>query len=151
MKNVTHSGKIRKHWFVLILLGLFACGRSPTEPGGGGSVSSPISGTWSGRLTCGGRPSESVVASVTQSPGNVTMRFASSCYGNAVFEGGLKGFQLTGQLRVPQTTCREEGGFADATGASIGTANPSHIHLETDAPGTADCDIAPASTLDLSR
>ena len=151
MKNLTHSGSIRKSWLVLLLLSVIACGKSPTEPKGGGSGSGSLSGTWSGTLTCSGRLSERVVASVTQSSSKVTMTFVSSCYGNAVFEAGLNGNQLTGQVKVPQTTCNEEGGFVDATGASRGTAEPSHIHLETDPPGTADCDIAPASTIDLSR
>ena len=79
------------------------------------------------------------------------MTFFSNCYGDAVFGGGLNGNQLTGQVKVPQTTCREEAGFEAATGASRGTAEPSHIHLETDPLGTTDCDIAPASTIDLSR
>ena len=151
MKGVTRVGEIRKPWLVLLLLGLIACGKSPTEPVDHGSVSVALSGTWRGTLTCSGSPSESVVATVAQVSSSVRMTFISSCYGTAVFEGNLNGNQLTGQVEVPQTTCEEEGGFIDARGASRGTAEPSRIHLESNAPGTADCDIAPASTLDLSR
>jgi len=80
------------------------------------------------------------------------MQFVSGCYGNAIFKGRLNGNQLIGELAVSQTTCNEEGGFIKATGVSSGTSEPSHIHLETAPPGTADCsDLAPGSTLDLSR
>ena len=139
---------------VSLLLGFIACGKSPTEPGVtiNTNPTGALSGTWSGTLTCSGRPSESLVATLEQFSNNVTMKFVSSCYGNTVFKGFLNGNQLTGQLTVPQMTCREGGFFINVTGVSSGTAEPSRIHLDTAPPGTFECgDLAPGSTLDLSR
>lgn|SRR5258706_10521650 len=153
MNAIPRVGEIRKPWLMLLLLGLLACDKSPTEPVDRGRVSGTLSGTWRGTLTCSGSPSESVVATVAQAPESSTVRmiFTSTCYGTAAFEGILDGNQLTGRVEVPQTTCKEEGGFIHGSGASRGTAEPSQIHLESNAPTTADCLIAPASTLDLSR
>jgi len=141
---------------LLTVAALFAgCKGSPTEPAQP-VATGPLTGSWHGTITYKEFPgpcpaSEAVDVDVTEAiDGHVTAVFSTACVAHGSFVGSAASGNLTGELKISQNTCREEGGFVSATGESTGTYSSVHIQIETPEIGTADCGFG-GNRLDLER